>query len=278
MILHSPASFTGEPGSLRKAGFIPETFLPVPTLGPHLLEKGVRVFTHQYHPIARSGLSTMLMPGAQILPYRSLSDLWVSLSGTLDTYAAEKTYSYIYWGDLDEHSHRFGPEDERVALEFIGFSRQLEYFLRSQRSGGKGQGDTLFILTADHGHIGTPRSPKYEVHKHPELLDCLVMDPSGEARLPVVYLRPGREEQFLRYVERTWPGQFIAVPSSQVIAAGLFGEGKVYERFFDRVGDYVVFPQESAYWWFSAKENLLLGRHGGLSRTEMLIPFFSFIL
>jgi hypothetical protein len=278
MILHSPASYAGDPGSLRRAGFDPETFLPVPTLGSHLLDHGVRVFTHQHHTIARSGLSTMLFPGAQIVPFRSLSDLWVTLAQTLDACAGEKTYSYIYWGDLDEHSHRFGPDDERVALEFAAFSRQLAYFLQSKRARHTASSDTLLILTADHGHLSTPRSPAYELRHHPDLLDCLVMSPSGEARLPVVYLRPGREERFLRCLEQAWPGEFLAVPSDQVLRSGLFGDGALHPRFADRIGDYIIFPQGSAYWWFAEKENHLLGRHGGLSRTEMLVPFFAFTL
>lgn len=274
MILHSPASFYGDVGSLRKGGFDPETFLPVKTLGRHLGENGVRVFAHQHQSIARSGLSTMLLQGAEIVPFRSLSDLWVSMNGVLDAHADERTYSYIYWGDLDEHSHRYGPEDERVRLELAAFSRQLQYFLRTRRQ--RNQGDTLLLITADHGHIYTPKKPEYEVRNHPELLDCMVMVPSGEARMPLVYLRPGRDEKFLRYLESAWPGEFLAMPSEQAVQAGLFGVGKVYPPFRDRVGDWVVFPQGDAYWWFSPnRDNPLLGRHGGLNRTEMLVPLVS---
>ncbi|RPJ45289.1 MAG: hypothetical protein EHM21_09505, partial [Chloroflexi bacterium] len=117
MIYHSPASFNGDFGSLRKTGFDPETFLPVPTFGPHLVRSGVRPYAFQHHSIAYSGLSTMLLRGAEVSPFRSLSDLWVSVNLLLDARPAERSYIYIYWGDLDEHSHRFGPGDSRVALE-----------------------------------------------------------------------------------------------------------------------------------------------------------------
>ena len=270
MIFQSPASFTGDVGSLQRAGFDARTFLPVPTLGPHLVQNGVRPYAFQHQSIARSGLSTMLFPGVDVNPFKSLSDLWVTLEGLLESGGKERNYIYIYWGELDEHSHRFGPGDPRVSLELASFSHQMAYIIRALRA--RGRGDTLLLVTADHGHIFTPRQAEYELRNHPRLLDMLVMLPSGEARLPFAYLRPGQDAAFLDYLETTWRGQFLAAPSQQAIQSGLFGARGRYERLPERVGDYVIFPQAPAYWWFGSRDNPLLGRHGGLSRTEMLIP------
>lgn len=276
MIYQSPASFVGDLGSLQRAGFDPKTFLPVPTLGPHLLRHGVKPYAFQHQSIARSGLSTMLFPAVEVMPFKSQSDLWVTLNALLDGTQAERNYIYIYWSELDEHSHRFGPDDARVRMELASFSHQLAYLLRERRS--RARRDTLLLITADHGHIFTPRQPEYELRNHPNLTDMLVMLPSGEARLPFAYLRPGREADFLQYLEATWPGQFPALPAPQVIQAGLFGERARYERLPERVGDYVIFPKAPAYWWFSGRDNPLLGRHGGVSRTEMLTPLLSIMI
>lgn len=279
MIRHAPVGRAWEAGSLARSGFNIETFLPAPVLGPHLRKHGVQPAAFQHFAIARSGLSTMLMKEVDIHPYHSLSDLWVSLGALLDARAGEKTYTYIYWGDLDEHSHLFGPHDPRVDLELTSFSRQLGYFLRKRRERQSSpRGDTLFLVTADHGHIATPPQPRYELRNHPDLRDCLVMYPSGEARMPFVYLRPGREEQFLRYVEDAWPGEFTILPSALALEAGLFGAAPVYPRAAERVGDYVVVPRSAAYWYFGNTENFLRGRHGGLSRTEMLVPLLAVVL
>lgn len=275
LIRHAPLG-AWEPGSLAKSGFDPLAFLPVPTFGAHLARHGVQAAAFQHVSIAHSGLSNMLLRDVEVKPFRSLSDLWFSLEDLLDARAGRPAYTYIYWGDLDEHSHRFGPHDPRAAMEYAVFSRQLSDFLR--RRAGRFTGDTLLLVTADHGHLSTPKHPSFELRNHPDLRDCLVMLPSGEARMPFVYLRPGYEDRFLSYLETAWPGMFLAVPSERVLQAGLFGPEPHDARVRDRIGDYVIVPREHAYWYFGAQDNLLLGRHGGMSRTEMLVPLLSRVL
>ena len=278
MLLHSPASFSEGVSSLRLAGFDPLTFLPVPLLGPHLARQGVRPYAFLHRSIAFSSLSSMLHREVETAPAVSLSDLLINLDGLLESTSREKRYIYIYWSALDDLSHRYGPDDPRVWRELAAFSRQLERFLADRRAHAHARDDTLFILTADHGHISTPQNAALEVRSHPELLDCLVMLPSGEARLPYAFLRPGREAKFLDYVRRTWGERFRVVPAADFLASGLLGDRDVYARLPERLGDYVVIPEEGAYWYFGYKENTLLGRHGGLTKTEMLVPFIGMMM
>lgn len=272
MIFHSPSAFSGDTGGLKRAGFQPETFLPVPTLGTHLTRQGVKVFSFQHNAIARSGLSTMLLPDVETLGYRTLTDLWVTLASVQDSLPGERSYTYVYFGDLDELSHRYGPEDERVLLEFSAFTHLLERFLQKQSK--KKRGDTLFVMVADHGQVYTPRMSNYELRNHPELTRHLAIQPTGEARMPYLFLRPGREQAVRDYLEQVWAGQFAILPGEQVLHAGLLGSGNIYARTYDRLGDCVVMPQGNAYWWFPDRDNPLMGRHGGLSPAEMLVPLF----
>jgi hypothetical protein len=276
MITHSAAAYHGDGGGLRRAGFQPETFLPVKSLGTHLAEQDINTFAFMPGSIARSGLSTMQMPSATVISYFTYGELWVSLTEHMrkQRKASEgRSYIYVYWGDIDSLSHRFGPEDQRVQLDFENFSTLLEYFVNGMKP--EASGNTLLLVTADHGHITTYPNPAYEMRNHPELLSHLVILPTGENRLPYLYLKPGREEMVQEYVEKTWPGKFRLFPARQVIEAGLFGPGEVYPPVNERVGDLVVIPQGNAYWWFPNRDNPLIGRHGSLSREEMLVPFFA---
>jgi hypothetical protein len=54
--------------------------------------------------------------------------------------------------------------------------------------------DTLLLITADHGHITTYSNPSYEMRHHPELLSHFVILPTGENRLPYLFVKPGRED------------------------------------------------------------------------------------
>jgi hypothetical protein len=101
----------------------------------------------------------------------------------------------------------------------------------------------------------------------------LQMMPTGENRLAYLYLRPGYEEAARQYIEAQWPGQFQVLDPADLIAKGLFGPGEPHPKLADRIGDLVVAAQGNAYWWWADKENPLIGRHGGLSREEMIVPF-----
>jgi hypothetical protein len=279
MITHSAAAYSGDSGGLRRAGFQPEAFLPVKTLGVHLGEYDIETLAFMPNAIARSGLSNMQMGGVNIFPYHTLGELWVSLGeqmGVRARSARAGSYTYVYWGDIDSLSHRFGPGDERVRVDFESFSRLIDYSVEGLQRDGRG--DTLLVITADHGHITTYSNPAFEMRHHPELLSHLVILPTGENRLPYLFLKPGREDAVRSYIEKTWPGKFRVFESRQVIDAGLLGQAAVYPPVYERAGDLMVFPQENAYWWFANRDNPLIGRHGGLSRDEMLVPFYTAVI
>src|SRR3990170_2660842 len=71
MIGHAPFSFSRQAGTLAHAGFVPEEFLGLPTLGAHLAAHGVQPFALQHYSILGSGLSTMFFPGVTRVGYLS---------------------------------------------------------------------------------------------------------------------------------------------------------------------------------------------------------------
>lgn len=273
-ILHSPANSKKDVGGLSRAGFDPAVFMHKPLLGPHLREHGITPTTFIHSSIAHSGLSVMQMREVNLQTYVNEADLCVSLGDYINRRQDKREFVYIYYSDVDTLMHRYDVVDERVGLQFGAFSSIFdEGFLK--RISPEVAKETLLILTADHGSIATPRYEKYDLGNHPELVSCLVMQPTCEHRLPILFIKPGKVGVVRDYFAKNWPDDFILVDPEAALESGLFGKGPFVDGVRDRLGDLIAVSKGDAYLWWSPKPNLMAGRHGGLSPMEMLSPFYA---
>ncbi len=273
MIKHSPFSIDGTPGSLEQAGFSPEAALTQATLGGHLMDHQVNTIAYQPYAITRSGLSRMLFKGVTVRPYGTLTDLWISLRGYLEQ-AKGRSFTWVYWGDLDYSGHNYGPDHERSAAEFANFSGTFERLFLNGLSPAARK-DTLLLLTADHGQIHTPKDPFYDLKSHPGLARRLHMLPTGENRMIYYFIRPGQTEAVREYLDRTFLRQFAQLDPDFAVHKGLFGPGEPHPRLMERLGDLITVARGETYLWWAEKANPIFGRHGGLSADEMLVPFLA---
>lgn len=272
MILHAPITYRNDTGSLTKAGFQPESYLSFTNLGTYLVAHGVKPYAFQHASILRSGLSQMLYKDVETRSFNTSTDLWLNLRDLLNGRPHERQFIWVYWSEMDHYSHQYGPEDERPTAEFLTFSQTFEkLLLKGIRADIRR--DTLVILTADHGQISTPLSPHHDLRNHPGLVQRLHILPTGENRFQYLFVRPGQVEAVQRYYQRAWPRQFAFIEPSLAVQVGLFGPGKPHPQLYDRLGDILALGLGSAYLWWANKDNPLLGRHGGLSPQEMLVPF-----
>ncbi len=277
MITHSPTAFDGRGGLLYSAGFDPDTFLPVETIGPRFEEAGVDVHAFLHHSISRSGLSRMHYPAVETHSFAHPSDLWIAVRDLANQKTKTKRLIWVYHGGVDGHSHRYGPDSEQAQAEFHHFTDVMvsEFLEKIDQSMGA---ETLLIMLADHGQLTTRKDPHYELASHDGLARRLHMSPTGENRLAYLHVKPGQGAAVEEYLQRTWPGAFTVMPSSQLLELGLFGPGTPATQTRDRLGDLTVITHGDAYLWWAAKENPLIGRHGGLSAEEMLVPIVAFRL
>ena len=274
MILHSPFSFEKQAGVLRAAGFVAEDFLQLPTLGQHLAANDIQAYAFQGHSLIGSGLSNMFFPRVSRVGYYMFDDLWITLQQALADHANERAFYWLYWPDIDTFSHKFGPDDERVHTEFAAFTQAFQRLFYDKLDAAARK-NILFLLAADHGMVATQTDPHYDLRNHPGLTRRLHMMPTGENRLAYLFVRPGQIEAVREYIERAWPRQFIVWESDYVQECGLFGSGEHSPRLAERLGDLVVAARGNAYWWWGTRENPLIGRHGGLTADEMLVPFLA---
>jgi len=279
MISHSPMSYVnntgGADGSIARAGFKPREFFNQYTLGTHLKYYGVPTVAFQHHSISHSGLSQMFLNDVEIRSFSTAADLWVNVRHWMESAQSQRSYTYVYWSEVDHLGHYYSPEDERPAAEFALFSRAFEEVFLKQLSAAA-RHDTLLILTADHGQISTPPSPRNELQTHPELERCLHIRPTGENRMVYLHVRPDKINAVREYILQTWEGQFQVWDASLILNSTLLGTEQEHPNLAERLGDLVLIPQGNTYlWWQPNKPNLQRGRHGGLHAEEMLVPFLA---
>ena len=275
-ILHTPIRFLkGGTGTLKNAGFSPETFLPVDPIGPHLANYGIETHAFQHYSIINSGLSEMFFQQVHRHGTGTAADMWVSVRELWEQPPTEKQFVWAYWGEVDGLSHLHGPDDERIFAEFDAFSRAFETLFYDKLTPGQRE-DTLVILTADHGQIATNKEDDhYDLRNHPDFTRRLHILPTGENRLAFLYIKPGQVEAVREYIERTWPNQFALIDPVYAIEKGLFGPGEQHPGLYVRTGDLIALARGRAFWWWGAKPNPISGRHGGMSEEEMVVPFLA---
>ncbi len=273
MIAFSPAA-TDHFGAqqLVNAGLEPEKFLPVPALPQTLETIGVPVYNLIEAPYVKSPLSRAQIRGTKEMHgVVTSSDLWVTLRQMLEQHRTERAVFTAYWSAVDGIAHTYGASAETVPAEINNFGYSFEYEFWRKLSAPARAG-TLFLLCADHGQLDSPLERAIYLHQHPGLWDRLVMDFAGEPRAAYLYCRHGEKDAVREYLETQFDEIFCVLDAQTALAEGLFGTGNLAPEVKHRLGDLIVLPRKNYYLWDRMDEPKMLGRHGGLAETEMLVP------
>lgn len=253
-------------GSYRGAGIDPARLYGLTPIFQRLRTPSV-VVSPAY--IAASDFNQSLTAGASTIPFDGLAAMFRATAAELRR-SVEPRYFYLYWPKLDTLGHHQGIESPATLRHLAEIEQALTDFL-IQAAGT----DTLVLVTADHGQIDTTPADRIDLSDHPELAQCLALPLCGEPRAAFCYLRPGRVETFIDYCRTQFAGRMEVIPSQDLIDRGLFGLGTPNPRLAERVGDLTLLmlgnnvinerlPSETP--------RVQVGAHGGLSRTEMLVP------
>jgi predicted AlkP superfamily pyrophosphatase or phosphodiesterase len=276
MIKHTPVSFPADIGGLGRAGFQAGQFIPVQPVSVYLKARQVQPIFFIDAGMVQSGLTVMHMPEARVQPYYSLEDARITIEEMYGHLGQQKSFTAVYWPLIDTLAHRYGPGNERIKLEVEQFFHTLFLLLNSLKK--KNSKNTLVLLTADHGSISTPVDPQFDLRNHAELLSMLAMQPTGESRLPHFFVRAGKESLFLDYMCSRWNDTFNLIKMDDLLKSGILGNKNFHSGLRDRLGDWMAIPKDGAYLWWKSYENTMLGRHGGLSVEEMIIPLLGWEL
>lgn len=260
---------------LLAVGLEPEKFLPVPSLPQTLAQVGVPTYHLIEQPYVESGLSRVQVRGArETRGFVTSSDMWVWLRAWLEQTTRERALFTVYWSAIDGIAHTYGPSSATLTAEVnnLAYSFEREFLRALSPTAREG---TLFLLTSDHGQIDTPIHRTIYLRDHPRLREHLLMDFAGEPRAAYFYCRNGKVDTAREYLATRLAGKFLVMDSQAALDAGLFGSGTIASEARYRIGDLIVLPRADYILWEKSDEPKMLGRHGGLSSEEMLVPLIA---
>ena len=139
-------------------------------------------------------------------------------------------FVYAYVNEPDHTLHRSGCFADAVTQWLLKANSALEQLQQNCP-------DTLFLLTADHGFIDV--NPLC-LEDFPELEDTLLRKPSIEPRALNLFLKPGREQDFLRFWGEIIGDSYTLYTKAQVLEHGLFGPRPYHPMLQEILGDYLA--------------------------------------
>ena len=176
----------------------------------------------------------------------------------------ERKYIYAYWNQPDGLLHRNGCNAQVVKEELETLERMVKQLVDECE-------DTLFLITADHGHMDT----EYVVlQDYPAICDCLVRLPSLEPRVLNFFVKEEKKDIFEAEFKKEFGEQFLLLSMEDAIEKNLFGTGVHHENFRGMLGDYLAIATGNLSIFYT--DERWVSMHGSLTEDEMLIPLIVF--
>ena len=262
--------------SCSKRGFDVRDMLPAQeTMHRRLGRHGVRSIQLAHRTYANSPYNMIASEGAEVRAHGSLPEALVHLEEALAS-GSEKAFINLYWAGLDTSAHSFGPGSKVHEAEATAFWATLDALLAGLRSP-----DTLFLFTADHGHVyADARRTLYINERWPELDDCLSISPTrqtiwpnGSPRDMFLHVKPERRKPALALLQAGLRDQAKVLTTDEALFLGLFGPGPISPELRRRLGDILVLPVSGHFIWWREPgllANRFHGHHGGLSAEEII--------
>ncbi len=272
MLRFSPVAASA-PGLLESYGLKAEELVKLGGIDKLIGESDVKVFSLLNRFIVDSPLSRAIHKG--IHKKIGIINMWDEfyLLGETLTKESPPFIAVAYWPALDSLAHHYGPSHEVWQDEMETISRGLEKLIKNLRDDARKR--TLFVITADHGFVHSPPSNSVNIMEIKGISESLLMLPTGESRFTYLTVKNGKMEGTIEILRDALGKDFLVIPSREAFEDGLFGPPVPKATFLDRIGDIIVTPTGNKNIVWNNEENELIGRHGGLTQREMLVPFLA---
>ncbi len=194
---------------------------------------------------------------------------------------APMTYYFLYFDKIDAICHTYGPHSQQFEETIDAFLRMMEELFYKKLVGKVGQ--TLLILTADHGQVEVDPHRTFYLNKSGIDIEQYLqrnqrgklLIPAGSARDMFLHVKEERIDEAVSLLQKYLSGRAEIHYTKQLVAQHFFGSTQPSRAFLARVGNLVILPyQHETVWWYEGGkfDMHFQGHHGGLTPEEMEIP------
>lgn len=185
----------------------------------------------------------------------------------------------LYWGDIDSTGHKYGPGSAEYLYQIEVLAKAFDqYFATADQD----QGPHLFMMISDHGQIPvnleklTYLEDIFDFNKYLYVNQRQeIIVPYGSPNDVFLLTNPHRTEELMEILRADLSGIAEVWFTRDLLSMKYFGLYEPTEIFSRRVGSVCIIPYPGHHVWFEyagSKEYSQKGLHGGLSRSEMLVP------
>lgn len=257
-------------------GYDPGAMLMVhETVHQRLAREGVRSVQFGHRDYAGSAYNRIASGGAEMVGHSTLAEGLVQLKEAIGAVDGKALLGF-YWAAIDSIAHGYGPGTPYHAAEIAAFWHVFDEVMQDVDSA-----DTLYLITADHGHVGADaRQTLYLNKRWPELSEALPISPTGNPIWPngsprdvFLHVRPEQRAWALGLLQKELADIAHVMAMDAAVEQGLFGPQPVGEELRRRLGDILILPRLGHFiWWLEPglMANQLHGHHGGLTPEEVI--------
>lgn len=262
---------------LCKWGFYPSNLIKSRRLYSRLTSKNIKVFSFLRSYIVSSCYAKYILNGSYVIPYINVTDLAYTLARRVEQEEVRVFY-YVYVEGIDSIGHLYGYNTPQ-------YDKDLEYTLKilleELRSIEKNKSETLLVITSDHGMNNVDSNKIIMLDEtYPKLVRYLKRDVygvplvSGSPRDVYLHVKNGYIDRVM-HILGDLEDIAVIVERDEVIKTLL---KDIREDVIDRLGDIIILPKPGYGIWIRHYKDEYItsrGMHGGLSKDEMYIPFFT---
>jgi predicted AlkP superfamily pyrophosphatase or phosphodiesterase len=245
------------------AGVDPLEWQPHPTALGRLAHAGVHVTSVNKRDFDGSGLTVASQRGAT---YVGADRVGERIAATVAASADQPSLTYVYDSDLDWTGHKFGVASTQWLQQLAMVDAEAEQLREALPA------STRLLVVADHGMVDSPREARVDVDEVDGMRDGIALL-GGEARFRHLYCAAGAVPDVVATWREVLGDRATVLTREEATERGWFGAVSPGVR--PRLGDVMVACQGDTAVMSTrdfAYEDTLVGLHGSLTSTEMLIP------